>query len=351
MTALHESYLNTLPSAVIAADRALKVTLLNPAAEVLLKTSAAQAIGSSLSALPGFDAELCARCESALESREGVSLFEHTLRVPFSHRVVTIHIAPVETQEQLLIVIDKPDRLDRHEVSQWKREVAQAAGVMAAMLAHEVKNPLSGIRGAAQLLKEDVPPEQQGLAELICLETDRISGLLSQMEVFSAARPEKQPVNIHEVLHYVINIAKAGVAQRVTFRERYDPSLPPVAGNRDLLVQLFLNLVKNAAEAMEGRPDATITLTTAWRIGYRLQLEASQERVALPVAVTIEDNGPGMSEAVRERLFEPFVSSREEGRGLGLAIVSKIAADLDIAVELDREFDVGTRFTVWLGAA
>lgn len=345
MPTAEAQYLNALPLAVIAVDRDLHINYLNQSAEMLLEISASNAVGRELASLPAFDEEFAALCQRVLTSGEAISQFERTLTMPGMHTTVTLRITPVVTttpeDDELLIVISKTEGRDKLAANQWKRETARAAGVMAAMLAHEVKNPLSGIRGAAQLLKEEVTEEQQSLTDLICRETDRINELLSQVEIFDNSAPDAmQPVNIHEVLQYVISVART-FGTHITFKEKYDPSLPMVRGRRDLLVQLFLNLVKNAAEALEGQPDATITLTTNYRSGYKVEQ-------ALPIAVTVEDNGPGIPEAVRAHLFEPFISSKEKGRGLGLAIVAKLASDLGAVAELDAEYTNGTRFAVWL---
>ena len=172
---------------------------------------------------------------------------------------------------------------------------------------------------------------------MICMETDRIRDLLAQVEIFDAsALLHKQSVNIHEVLQYVLSIAKSGFAPNVTFKEKYDPSLPLVLGHRDLLVQLLLNLVKNSAEALAHIENPTIVFATGYRSGYHIR-NPMEERVSLPIMVTVEDNGAGIPEPIRARLFEPFVSSKEDGRGLGLAIVAKIASDLGAVVELDPE--------------
>ena len=348
--------LNALPSAVISINAALEVTFVNPAAENFFAFSAQQAKGRSLTTLPGFDAELCSLCERSFAAAEGMSLFERIIPLPHNHRVATIHLTPMwdaaeARARQLLITIEKADGLDHIATSEWKQEATRTAGVMAAMLAHEVKNPLSGIRGAAQLLRDEVPPEHQPLTDLICMEVDRVRDLLAQVEVFAGGVPgQLTPVNIHEVLQYVISIAKNGFAPHVTFRERYDPSLPPVLSHRDLLVQLFLNMVKNAAEAIATVEDATITITTAYRSGYRYKLGKSEERLSLPIMVSIEDNGTGIPEAMRSHLFEPFISSKEQGRGLGLAIVAKIASDLGSVVELDKD-TAGAKFNVSLPCA
>jgi len=355
------AYLNVIPSALIVVDRSLSVMFINQAAEMLFDVSLPQARGRPLSLMPAFDEELCGFCERVFVSSEEISLFEQALRLPMDYRTVTMHLTPVIADaahskdfsaHQLVITIEKSDGLDRLSGNVWKQEATRAAGVMAAMLAHEVKNPLSGIRGAAQLLRDEVSSEHQALTELICMETDRIRDLLNQVEIFAGDTViQRQPVNIHEVLQYVISIAQTGFARHVTFKERYDPSLPDVSAHRDLLVQMFLNLVKNSAEALVGNPDAIITLSTSYRSGYRIRPKHAHEAVALPVMVTVQDNGPGIPEDVREHLFEPFVSSKEDGRGLGLSVVAKIASDLGIVVELDKDFELGTRFIVWLAVS
>ncbi|WP_428395905.1 two-component system sensor histidine kinase NtrB [Lichenicoccus sp.] len=224
------------------------------------------------------------------------------------------------------------------------RNAARSVSGMAAILAHEVKNPLSGIRGAAQLLESTVAEDDRELAVLIRDEADRIRALVERMEMFNEHGIERGPVNIHRVLEHVRALAQKGFAAHLRIVENYDPSLPPVHGNRDQLVQVLLNLVKNAAEALteaagagytNGHGPGEITLCTAYRHGMRLGAAGSEQRVHLPLVVTVRDTGPGIPEAIRPHLFEPFLTTKTSGSGLGLALAAKIIGDHGGIIEME----------------
>src|ERR1700740_3344264 len=217
------------------------------------------------------------------------------------------------------------------------RSAARSITGMAAMLAHEVKNPLSGIRGAAQLLEEDSDPAGRELTQLICDETDRIVALVDRMEAFSEYAPiSRAEVNIHEVLDRVRKIAQSGFARHLRITEEYDPSLPPVHGDRDLLLQVFLNLIKNAAEAA---PEVAgeIVLTSAYRHGLRLAAPGGGDRRHLPLMVSVADNGGGIPDDLKPHLFDPFVTTKRNGTGLGLALVAKVIGDHGGVIEFDSQ--------------
>ncbi|MGE0766859.1 MAG: nitrogen regulation protein NR(II), partial [Hyphomicrobiaceae bacterium] len=216
---------------------------------------------------------------------------------------------------------------------------ARSVSGLAAVLAHEIKNPLSGIRGAAQLLEPGLSEEDRQLAQLICAETDRIRNLVDRMEVFGDERPlVTEAVNIHAILDHVARLSETGFARNVRIVTEYDPSLPPVAVNRDKLIQAFLNLVKNAAESTADKPeDGRIVLRTAFRPGVRLAVKGSRERVSLPLCIEVEDDGPGVPDGMRPHLFDPFVTSKRTGTGLGLALVAKIIGDHGGIIECESE--------------
>ena len=221
----------------------------------------------------------------------------------------------------------------------------QAAGLrsivgLGRMLAHEIKNPLAGIRGAAQLLKSGAKAEDAPLAQLIVDETDRVRRLVDRMEAFSDdALPLLTPMNIHQVLDRVRALAANGVADGLVLKEGYDPSLPPVLGDEDQLIQVFLNLVKNAAEAAHSRGDGRgeIGIHTAYRHGVRVRAAKGQTLRGAPLEVRITDNGPGVPDHMREHLFQPFVTSKVNGAGLGLALVAKQVSAHGGLLDFDSE--------------
>jgi two-component system nitrogen regulation sensor histidine kinase GlnL len=208
------------------------------------------------------------------------------------------------------------------------------------MLAHEIKNPLAGIRGAAQLLKTGASAADQPLAQLIVDETDRIRRLVDRMEAFSDEVPgPREAVNIHQVLDRVRALVVNGVADGLDLREHYDPSLPDVWGDEDHLIQVFLNLVKNAAEAAHARGDGqgTLSIHTAWRPGVRVRGSDGKAAAGAPIEIRIQDNGPGVPDSLRDHLFQPFVTTKANGTGLGLALVTKLVTSHGGLIDFESE--------------
>jgi two-component system nitrogen regulation sensor histidine kinase GlnL len=249
-------------------------------------------------------------------------------------------VAPLpERTDHVVIMLQERTIADKMDRQLTHRGAARSVIALAAMLAHEIKNPLSGIRGAAQLLEQSVGDDDRSLTRLICEEADRIVKLVDRMEVFTDERPiEREPVNIHVVLEHVKRLTHSGFARHIKFVEDYDPSLPPVLANRDQLIQVFLNLIKNAAEAIgENASDGEIQLSTAFRPGVRLSLAGSKSRVSLPLEFCVRDNGPGVPEDLLPHLFDPFVTTKPSGSGLGLALAAKIIGDHGGIIECESQ--------------
>ncbi len=235
------------------------------------------------------------------------------------------------------------DKMDR---SLGHRSAARSVTGMAAMLAHEIRNPLAGISGAAQLLEMGLGDSDRELTGLIQAEAARIGTLVDRVEQFGDLRPaQRRPVNIHDVLDRARRAAMAGFAAHVRFFEDYDPSLPATAGDPDQLLQVFQNLMKNAAEAAP-RVGGTISIASAYRPGVKMQRPGGQSE-SLPLVVTVSDNGPGIPESLIRDIFDPFVSSKVNGTGLGLSLVSKLVSDHGGVVECDSR-PGRTRFRVRL---
>ncbi len=208
------------------------------------------------------------------------------------HKLVDVFAGPMPDQPRLIVLmLQQRSMAQMIERQLTHRAAARSVSGLAAVLAHEIKNPLSGIRGAAQLLEPGLTDDDRALTQLICTETDRIRNLVDRMEVFGDERPlGAEPVNIHQVLDHVKRLAETGFADGIRISVDYDPSLPPLAGNRDKLIQAFLNLVKNAAEAIqEAREPGRIVLRTAFRPGVRLG-RAGHRRARQPAA---DDRGGG----------------------------------------------------------
>jgi two-component system nitrogen regulation sensor histidine kinase GlnL len=253
-------------------------------------------------------------------------------------RLVDISVTPLpDPREGVVVMLNERTLTDKMDRQLTHRGGARSVAAMASMLAHEIKNPLSGIRGAAQLLEADADDSDRALTRLICEETDRIVKLVDRMSAFSDGRPiERESVNIHAVIDHVKKVSQAGFARRIRFHENYDPSIPPVFGNRDQLIQMFLNLVKNAAEAIgEDRDDGDIELSTAFRPGVRLQIPGSNVPVSLPLEFCVRDNGSGVTDEVMPYLFDPFITTKASGTGLGLALVAKIIGDHGGTIECE----------------
>lgn len=339
-----EAVLNALPLAVMVIAPGGIITDANAAAEDFFDMSVALLRRHTLRDLAPFSSPLLALIEQVRQRGAAVNEYKVDLGTPRTptERLVDLHVAPVpERPGEIVVMLQQRTVVDKMGRQLTHRGAARSVSALAAMLAHEIKNPLSGIRGAAQLLEQQASDGDRMLTRLICDEADRIVKLVDRMEVFGDKGPvEREKVNIHMVLDHVKRLAQSGFGRHIRFLEEYDPSLPPVSGNRDQLIQVFLNLVKNSAEAIgKNATDGEIILSTAFRPGVRLSLPGSSSRskTVLPLEFCVRDNGPGVPEDLLSHLFDPFVTTKPGGSGLGLALAAKLIGDHGGIIECDSQ--------------
>ena len=329
--------LNALPQPVFAVVPDGTILYANQAAEQFFRIGLPALLGRRLDDFLPADSPVFGLIEQVRKGGHTVSEYGIRIESPrIGPHFVSVGVALMGEDPGAVVVSLQERSITRKIDDQLvHRNAARSVTAMGALLAHAVKNPLSGIRGAAQLLEQNAEPGDRQLTRLICDEADRIVALVDHMEMFSDDRPlRREAVNIHEALDHVRKLAENGFARNVTFIEAYDPSLPPVYGKRDLLIQALLNLVKNAAEALPAQ-GGKIVLSTRFRQGVRLAVPGADSRVDLPLCIGVQDNGAGIPDEVRAHLFEPFVTTKVGGKGLGLALVAKIVGDHGGVIEFD----------------
>jgi len=338
----HDLLLAALPHPILVLAPDNRIVYANAAAEAFFSTGIVVLKRMRLDEVVAFGCPLMALIDQVRRSGSTVNEYGVEVTTPkFSGpELVDVYSGPLPDQSDLIVLmLQQRNMALMIERQLTHRAAARSVSGLAAVLAHEIKNPLSGIRGAAQLLEHELSDQDRSLTQLICSETDRIRKLVDRMEVFGDERPLTiEPVNIHDVLDHVRRLCESGAGRGIRYLEDYDPSLPPVPGNRDKLVQAFLNLMKNAVEAIGANNNhGRIVMQTSFRPGVRLSVPGSGKRIGLPLMIQIEDNGSGIPEHLKSNLFDPFVTTKRTGTGLGLALVAKIIGDHGGIVEFDSD--------------
>lgn len=322
---------NALPTPAFLIGEDNSIIAANPAAEGFLNTSAKSLVGAR-----GADKiTVAASLEDSFQRvrRNHSPLFINDVDVGRTPIRCNIQIAPMSRSDTRLLLIIAPRQ---NKDGAARRPSSKSAIGMAEMLAHEIKNPLAGITGAAQLLAMNLPPQDIEMTDLIVSEARRIVALLDQVEQFgNLSPPARCAVNIHDVVERARKSAQVGFAAHMKIVEDYDPSLPDTWADADQLIQVVANLLKNAAEAA-GKPGGEIRIRTSFDNGLRLR-RSDGSGAPLPILIEIIDDGPGLPPDIATEVFDPFVSGRENGTGLGLALVSKIIAEHEGWVSVDSK--------------
>lgn len=342
--------LAAVPFPMLVADKDNRIIFANEAAEAFFGRGKSRIVGEHTGKLLIFASERMSRAvESSEDELSAQNMRLLTKGAQANYVDVSISALVGEQDQRLILLV--PRQSDRDQIGGQSDSGREQAMGAPAILGHEIKNPLSGIKGAAQLLAKKVEPSQVALTELIVTEVDRIARLLDQMQNLGRLMPgELRAENIHELIERAIRSLRAANAQMPAIDINYDPSLPLVKIEPDAMVQVLINLIQNAIDALKDTAQPQIGIHTRFVMGAALR--GDRGSVRLPVEVSISDNGPGIASHIERELFAPFVTTKREGQGLGLAIVRKYLSQMNSRISVDRDSTAGqTIFRIFLQVA
>lgn len=329
-TALDDDWMEALSYPVFGLSPDHRFLFANYAAEVFFERSRQLLLKSHLADFFGDDSPIFGLLRRLSAGGQSVGDQEMTLISPrIGKKLVNMQISAHKDGLGAIVSLQMRDMADQLRGQSLSRGAALSMSKMTSLLAHEIKNPLAGIKGAAQLIELDGNREQADLSQLIVEEVDRIAELLNRIESMAGAgKLNFAPLNVHEVISHVIAVTEASFGRNITIERQFDPSLPDIMGDRALLIQAFLNLLKNACEACDSTGDkGVVRIITSYALHSITSSSAQAREKVLPLQIDIIDNGEGIPSSLRDILFEPFISSKSEGSGLGLAVVASAVAD------------------------
>ena len=339
----YENILNLIPNPILLINKDNNILFVNIAAELIFGESAKFLKKKSLEEILTPDSQLFALINQV--KNQGYNATQYDIIInDINKKILLVDVVASFNDENIILSIHKKAIAQQIDRSVVQKNIHSVSG-LSSLMAHEIKNPLSGIKGAAQLLNEEVNNDSKELTKLIIDEVDRIGELINKVGSITDKNViSRSALNIHDVLRRVCKLAENSFAKNCKLVEDYDPSLPDVYGDMNSLIQLFLNLIKNSSEA---KPDGKIIVKTGYRHGFNIKVSGSEKKLRLPIFVNIIDNGPGIPENIRAHLFEPFVSSKHGGSGLGLSLVASIVEEHGGIIEINSDSN-STNFTVLL---